>query len=122
MILLHEVRIGNIFYLDSKTEENYVSVRLNDLLSNEFIENAVAVSLSAGRLLKFGFKKKDQLCYIKNVAPLPGSQKDSRIIKLQYNNEWAVFDDDHLLRYVKYVHELQNLYFALTNEEMLETL
>ncbi len=54
------------------------------------------------------------------MAPLPGAQRDTRILKLQYNEEWAVLDDDHLLRYVKYIHELQNLYFALTNEELIE--
>ena len=118
MIKLNELRIGNyVNYLDghvtltSVTEEfpciNQITL---DYLEYDEIE---PIPLTEEWLKRLGFKKtkesKDVEWYSLNSFDISIHEED--------NNVYIVFQ--HLvLKHITKVHQLQNLYFALTNEEL----
>ena len=107
-----ELRIGNwaryvkgvAFYGGDETEVGY-----RDLENSEIFE---PIPLTEEWLLKFGFE---------NVS-LGEWRKGLILIDNEYadKGEWSVMEADHCLSVdMKHVHKLQNLYYALTSEELL---
>ncbi len=72
-----------------------------------FKDNYCGIPLTEEWLLKFGFDKKDK-SYIKNSFLFINNNS---IYKFLY--KLSIIESE-----VKYVHQLQNLYFALTGEEL----
>lgn len=75
------------------------------------------IPLTEKWLLKFGFEYSS---FYGNYKIKAGNYSNS--IKL-YEGEWCYYNDDsdagcYFVTTIKYVHQLQNLYFALTNEEL----
>lgn len=75
------------------------------------------IPLTEEWLLKFGFEYSS---FYGNYKIKAGNYSNS--IKL-YEGEWCYNNDDsdagcYFVTTIKYVHQLQNLYFALTNEEL----
>jgi hypothetical protein len=123
-----DLRIGNLFYyrvvdqLDERKEWFEVSeIDYDDLrvigIKDEMNQDYQPIPLTEEWLLKFGFERHHSdygngVIYIKDVPN---------------NNEfkWGVYPFElgsgfiiNKSKNLKYVHQLQNLYFALTNEEL----
>jgi hypothetical protein len=118
-----ELRIGNYVKFDNH-EDEYYKVSGCDIseLSDELIDlNASPIPLTEEWLLKFGFIRHhydyaNDVIYIKNIA-------DNEIDNAEF--EWGVYPNElgsgiqiKNRKSLKYVHQLQNLYFALTGEEL----
>ena len=113
MIEAKDLRIGN--YLEHPYSNGYCQVNtidnehLNIGEGNviEDINDFKPIPLTEEWLIKFGFKElKRNVWFI--------SDKDGFQIIL----ENSIFRLKYLRKHIKYVHQLQNLYFALTGEEL----
>ena len=117
---LPELRIGNFFALHSWYEEQSKTGQITEISKKHVCINAKSVSpdhiipieITEGILLHSGFKHFDWL-------------KDSSVFECKHfkctldGNGVNLFCDDlKIMRSVKYLHELQNLYFDLTEEEL----
>ena len=78
---------------------------------NQFSEYAKSIPLTEEWLLKFGFLK------------YKGDNKVFWLNDFEFKNDlkW-IFWRGNILKNIKHVHQLQNLYFALTNKELNITL
>ena len=107
-----ELRIGNLIFQSGQitTIEN-ISRSINDWerVNNKRLFDCTPIPLTEEWLLKFGFVKKEigysKLTEIKECFSISFG-KHTSINAIKFNNE------------VKYVHQLQNIYFALTGEEL----
>ena len=118
-----ELRIGN--YIDYETEREIVTMQI----TYEYIrlihngnKNFKPIPLTEEWLLKFGFEKEVE--YKKKInfsrfhlfqinASNPYNDNENEFKVNFYQSKQTV----ELCR-IKHVHQLQNLYFALTNEEL----
>ncbi len=113
----NELRIGNyIIPITSdgfKLEQRPIHAREFWLSSNE-PDKAEPIPLTEEWLIKFGFKKRldDQYSDFKKVCV--GILSDSFYVGVHFGYEYYEY-----ITKVKYVHQLQNLYFALTGEELI---
>ena len=116
-----ELRIGNLIYVDSKLryvfgtiyktiQHNYHSK--NSTYSENYENECEPIPLTEEWLLKFGFEKElgwDNMVYFNNNG--------MHIYLCENGKEsWLEYENDIVL---KSVHQLQNLYFALTNKELI---
>ena len=92
-----ELRIGNYVNI----EDTILSIDLQELYYN--LSLMTPIPLTEEWLLKFGFEKAYETCY---------QYKDFIL-----NDKFIMMDIDITVQ-LKYVHQLQNLYFALTGEEL----
>jgi len=109
-----ELRIGNSIMQDD--ELVFVTWWRLELMEKNKIEYN-PISLTEEWLLKFGFKYKkwDDHFIIKNGDYFNSIKK--------YDDSWHYNTDEseatcYYLTTIKYIHQLQNLYFALTGEEL----
>ena len=106
----NELRIGNYVYPD-KTSIEYIKVIAQDLLNTKFLE---PILLTEEWLLKFGFEDNEYTFdLIANKKKLSFTWS-SRIVSTGYRKGLSM----KKYRHIEYVHQLQNLYFALTNKEL----
>ena len=109
----NELRIGNIFR-DKYTRMMIIVIGLTDneiTFSGEFDSEwqAEPIPLTEQRLLKFGFEWKNHAIRLGKYA-----------IRQQVDG-WFMYLSNESLNFtihLKYVHQLQNLYFALTGKEL----
>lgn len=116
---VEELRIGNlIFYHSNFTKETRVKVV--DLITfslllgshEEFKESYLPIPLTEEWLLKFEFWTSDWDVH----STLRKQVLDSSLV---YDKDNKTFDLGDLLNIkIEYVHQLQNLYFVLTGEEL----
>lgn len=124
MITAQELRIGNrVFYktVDLDTGEDFLEeivISANDIktLENSTRQIFLPIPLTEEWLLKFGFEYREHL----NDWFIPMGEKNLTILIWSRSgtrgcnpNEYALF-----FHHCEYVHQLQNLYFALTGEEL----
>ena len=100
-----ELRIGNWFKEDI-IEQTYTEITAKQIL--DFYEDPLddfykPIPLTEEWLLKFGFERAYDTCY----------QYKNFIL----NDKFIMMDIDITIQ-LKHVHQLQNLYFALTGEEL----
>lgn len=131
MIQANELRIGNIIAssanqanketwvigkvhsissIDAKFEQ--IEVETDESFTWFFKDNYFGIPLTEDWLVKFGFKNEKLNRYRLGkllIALESDSYKKGRV----YYNSWAIKE-----RKPKYVHSLQNLYFALTGKEL----
>ena len=117
-----ELRIGNYVNLIADGHEHEPDTFKWSIDDYEYYEtvmfNILPIPLTEEWLVKFGFEEKD-------------SRKNRFINRADFELEfqgdkvaycvWGGEDAPHLTQFFghcKYVHQLQNLYFALTNEEL----
>jgi hypothetical protein len=116
----NELRIGNRveYILDEgklNREEYYWHLNIinaEDILwlSKNYDTNYRPIPLTEKWLLKFGFKKESDSFYRK---------KESNLIEvLFHDNGIMVTNQSVSLNHIQYIHQLQNLYFALTGFEL----
>jgi len=116
----NELRTGN--YLDYRLKDNKIVVSWEDLREFDRKEQYVLdsiylpIPLTEEWLIKFGFGKSEfDNEMIDNV-----SLKDI-VINCNYERGGVELEgetESQYLNHIKHVHQLQNLYFALTNEEL----
>ena len=96
--------------------------------ANETCIDLIPISLTEEWLLKFGFEKYSTICYhsqkwtLKNpiLEKIKRTSEHFYILKRKgkYQARTRVQSDGIYLKTIQYVHQLQNLYFALTGEEL----
>ena len=120
----NELRIGSLINaLDSIGVVSICGIRENGEVldfTGEIIETGFALSkdcspipLTEEWLVRFGFQKaKVTDCYGGHISPI--SDKNNFAIRIK-NNGWH---NGFSYSETKYVHQLQNLFYALTGEEL----
>ena len=116
-----ELRIGNY------VEYNGEIIKLDGSLLCCYIQNELEfplnpIPLTEEILLKFGFNEVEgeRWCDMHEEFEECNYYYLS-MFKIYYNPETDIFEDDSLYHFnvnLKYVHQLQNIYFALTGEEL----
>lgn len=119
----NELRIGNYFFRENEYKEliideiysiNRKGVNLwamdDDICVNQEYNEITPIPLTEEWLLKFGKKAEKNDDYGGFIIYYPNG--NGMRIK---NNEWS---SQHISVKLEYVHQLQNLYFALTNEKL----
>ena len=123
MIQVNELRIGNLIYSSSGGVKYVVGTSYKTILHSSSLEsytyyedydsNCEPIPLTEEILLKCGFKLSHKgFTYDKKRLSicLPcDSYKNGRV----YFNSWCISEKS-----IDSLHQLQNLYFALTNEEL----
>lgn len=115
-----ELRIGNLIrYNDTKEvcrvyqlEHRYKNVyRINGLNENPDVE---PIPITEEWLLKLGFEVE------KNGGIVFASKDDNCkfYVYCENNKTWKIGKYNNGFKHIYYVHQLQNLYFALTGEEL----
>lgn len=119
MLIVHELRIGN--YIHSKNgvdtvfglEGEYVMVNNTRRWEKKYVK---PITLTEEWLLKFRFYKKDNTYFCDSNTFIS--------IELRVDNVmWITVDNPHdgessVIITIKYVHQLQNILFCLTNNEL----
>lgn len=104
-----ELRIGNIVRLKSKNKD-YVIDSGYEIDTGTDSDDFEPTELTEDWLLKFGYdRNKNEYCI---------SGHDRFNVFQSVKGPYIFCDDEKSIRYVKYVHELQNIFFALTGEEL----
>jgi hypothetical protein len=133
----NELRIGNWVMIDPHNFPQQVCDVMCDSVNTKSDRGAHyglvdAIPLTEEWLLKFGFQIKDQLSIHKTkVYYISGIDVDYCLYFADFRQDFGFyieytdspFDKDLGVLYpiafgIKYVHQLQNLYFALTDEEL----
>tara|TARA_R110000772_G_C12935450_1_gene400264 strand:+ start:92 stop:493 length:402 start_codon:yes stop_codon:yes gene_type:complete len=129
MIKANELRIGNELFSGTVTSINKNSFSVFDGCSHwdseamhkDWIEEQ-PIPLTEEWLLKFGMNYTDgfsnsRKVYVKNhefdMSHITYSENEG-LLRLSNGEQKGTM----LIPWIKYVHQLQNLYFALTNEEL----
>ena len=124
MIKANELRVGNFY--DWRQDDTYYGIDTITCITNDSVlnqnsmiipfEQMQPIPLTEEWLLKFGLEQHVELIFSRE-------KKSEFAVKKWINTslrkvEWIVFFGMTMIRNIKYVHELQNLYFALTGEEL----
>jgi hypothetical protein len=120
MINAKELRIGNL--VQSANGYFTYEVTANDLIAIEAGSQAKPIPLKEESLLKLGFTKNTDyyavgksMFFYKSLDFYIIFNENNNIVLLSMENEICVYKKKIN---IKYVHQLQNLYFALTGEEL----
>jgi hypothetical protein len=115
MIQANELRLGNLILKNNEIHEisSLFFVDLHDGTIRENYNNSYIIEpipLTEEWFLKFGFRTEETYCF----------ELDDISINTKRELMWVFTKckNNVELEFPKYVHELQNLYFALTNNEL----
>ncbi|MBB2148794.1 hypothetical protein [Pedobacter gandavensis] len=115
-----ELRIGNYIYKKG-AEEKVEHLQSVDSYSGELVNGCQIIGLlqpiplTNEWLIKFELVENSRSDRYRKRYDLPN---DSFEIHFDNDGEYPVFFEGNTLTFVSYVHQLQNLYFALTGEEL----
>jgi len=123
-----ELRIGNLLMELTSDDVFEVSDRFFAML-NVNLECSMPIPLTEEWLLKFGFEKNDNFWYdLIYFTDCDITSEDMCISYNLYSGRFSVIDADclnedlkypvYLTKRIKHVHQLQNIYFVLTGEEL----
>lgn len=126
IIKIEELRIGNYICVNNNghpcrvTELTTMSCTVESIKENNkepYVKTMNTIPLTEEWLLKFGFEKNEDLGNENINWELPNSYY---FIQEHLDVEEFIFygQENCIEKQIKYVHQLQNLYFALTNEEL----
>lgn len=129
-----ELRIGNLVIRDGNILE-VVRISKEDVINYELFKECIGQQVNSGVvkpiplteewLLKFGFEKDERVtmdsyqirfkqhCYRAEKFLSDIKPKNTYDFRLQYT-----VNESYYLSSIRYLHQLQNLYFALTGEEL----
>lgn len=114
MIKPEELRIGNCVVGDGDAKKRLVIVGFDEL---EYAHLFSPIPLTEEWLLKFGFKKEDEYNFIKELRL--GYKLRVEAVEGLYSVRINSGDSiGYINSRIKHVHQLQNLYFALTGKEI----
>lgn len=101
--------ITNITAIEYHKDLSYVCTPISGSITENQIE---PIQLTEEWLIKFGFKRNERIGSFDTYIVL---MKES----LSVNNKMGMyFKNQRVPNNIKYVHQLQNLYYALTGEEL----
>ena len=113
----HEIRLGNSYKIsmgDGSYKIGLINLEdIENLLDDPIDDFYEALELDESILLKFGFKQvTDRVFMLGDFG-----------VELGFFNYFLIKVDNHVLRIGnnQYVHQLENLYFSLTGEELTYT-
>lgn len=123
MIQASELMIGNLISFEgliciiNKIDEQGVVVKFQKNNELEWIDlfQFYPIPLTEEWLLKFGFEITKQTKEDNNIWTFKGSECK---FELEQIIKFHLYDNMHFGTEIKHVHQLQNLYFALTGEEL----
>ena len=129
MIKENELRLNNLVMVNYKTDllskvtwiqEGSINVtfdRQPDLVNGIVcsVNDLIPIPLTEEWLIKFGFKKYNLEGY--SVHFRYEHPKLHSTVTAIYNSDFSI-KLDNVARGIKYVHQLQNIYFALINKEL----
>ena len=120
MIQANELRIGNCVKLNNSDTTLVPRDFQRYCKSFGIFEEFEPIKLSEEWLLKAGFEKDDTGVDIFDQDYCEWYQKEFPVIGIlsQSSDKSYIFDENTDTLRLKYVHQLQNLYFALTGEEL----
>jgi len=109
----NELRIGNLVAYEPTIDDwEEIIVKCGNIIQCEISPDSfIPIPLTEEWLLKFGFEKNDNNQFIL----MEGS------VDILFNkdlNGWTCDGINFSINMTEYVHQLQNLYFALTGEEL----
>lgn len=120
----NELRIGNLLDLHGQEDykvigldPKYITVKHKNHESTDDGSNLLPIPLTEEWLLKFGFEKDD-------VGWVINMNKETQLASGDEDSVWYIGSSIYwgeVPQNIKHVHTLQNLYFALTGEELNET-
>lgn len=126
MVKANELRIDNLFLLEKKVV-SILEISQDEIWSKEIIRNTrlglclchleelEPIPLTEEWILKAGFKKRKLEGY--EVHFMYEHPKLHSCITAIYNADFSM-SLDNVARGIKYIHNLQNLFFAITGEEL----
>lgn len=119
----NELRIGNLIYDPIEIGGNVTTIKRIETDEDEYsgyLDHCNPIPLTEEWLVKFGFKKLDSdiIVYGKTFGVFDGEDYSDGFILSKYKDGNFYTSAGRKL-IVKYVHQLQNLYFALTGEELI---
>lgn len=103
----NELRLGNMVYWDNENGVpiRYLIVQISEL---RHYDNFKPIPITEGELIRFKFiKNKNDTRYWKRGS-----------LKIKQTDKGFKFKYGESITYLKYIHQLQNLYFALNNNEL----
>lgn len=119
----NELRINNYLYNDRVVVK--IDARtIFDIWDNKGLKNYKPIPLTEEWLLKFGFEESSLGLNADGYEREPKINRRRSIGLYEWDEMWFVtfredIGIDHVdLNEIEHVHQLQNLYFALTNEEL----
>ena len=116
----NELRIGNWVYsgIDSKQPIKVPPIMIAQLSKNEDKEhNIKPIPITEDWLLRFGFELNNIRVKFWTEDRYP--QWSLKVLKIKKNNVGDfMLDGFGFFLHIKHIHQLQNLYFALTGEEL----
>ena len=107
----NELRIGNLIYLNEELIKFGFSI-----LKFDDLNNIKPIPLTEEWLVRFGFKRDNKYDFTLNVKDVGEFYTSSEWF---HGNGYITFE--HFGIKLFYLHQLQNLYFALTGEELTQS-
>lgn len=108
-----DFRLGNyVLHIESQM---LVEINLNIM---QYLDEYEPIPLTEEWMLKFGFENRNRNEYSKREDKCPIGISIDFYLEDKF---WLFLEGseyDHELQHIKHVHQLQNLYFALTNTEL----
>ena len=122
----NEVRIGNyIRYCDNNYQVEQIIKRngkyaliFENLYHGVWIDEVEKIELTEDILLKYGFELIYDGYYTTKLYLIQDTRFDFLINKQNFELSELVYIGDIYYPNVRYLHELQNLYYAITKEEL----
>jgi hypothetical protein len=128
----NELRIGNLVYYRSSDSDQWTNdLPIEDGFEIDSADEYKPIPLTEEWLLKFGFEKgvsklmdfvKSELDFTieGNECICYGVYKDGDEFTFNVSHSGEIHENEgwRILLYIRYVHQLQNLYFALTAQEL----
>lgn len=114
MIEARELRINSYYKIDKSVsiDQNVFKLDLTDIRANKNICKLInPIPLTPEWLLKLGFKKNED--YLQEEV----YENENFQLTNECDNGWFCGNEETHLE-IKYVHQLQNLYHALTGKEL----
>jgi len=91
---------------------------LNESNVGEYYKNIQSIPLTEQWMKKFGFKKRNEFCGCGINDNIEVWKLDGYGFIKDISDKWFLEGYDWNTKHFRYVHELQNLFFALSGEEL----
>jgi len=112
-----ELRFGNLVY-DTKGEINIIDLEAITYVSVEPKNQVKPIPLTEEWLLKLGFEYRGDRYYFLQDGNISTDIQLRSFDTLYISGEDREDGDWEIIKSIKHVHQLQNFYFALTDEEL----
>lgn len=122
---INELRIGNYIEQPNGINNVFIIEKIEEehLINTFYIIEVKPIELTMEWFMRFGFIKVEKINYdywqlIASHYTYFGAENPLKI-SISGGEVFKLFLDDKFLLFIKYVHQLQNLYFSLTGNELI---